>query len=467
MNLPHIPGYTFEELIGEGGCGAVYRCLYEEDGVREYRAVKILNGLSVNPGLLSHALTTVANLEDHPRLAPIHTYNLGQAPYYFSTDHYVHGETGKPTTLEPYLGQFKTKQAWKLVDQLIDALAFLHKNDIVHTAVKPGNVFVESDDEIESATGGFKLRLAEPGQGLVAGLHVFEMGKSGFYASPEQLTNGDFSHGKGKRWDVYSFGVVAYQLITGRLPRLEGLYEQHQRDAEKKQELTAALHQDDPLKFFEALQQEPQVKWPTKPKNSFEASLRDVVDQCLDLDPAKRPVDLRDVARTFENIRHGADLASLKNRHNARIRAQRIKSRTFLVTTALFVVLSLVLFGAAVLGFSRYGNATIKALQLKKAWDDDVKEINAGFVDERKTPVDARQEAYNERDRQIELADQAREFLQFSQENADRFFDIVMRSDDVQFPGYQEDRRERMNGGLAYFEAFIKKYDGDPGFARE
>ncbi|MFT5467952.1 MAG: serine/threonine protein kinase [Verrucomicrobiales bacterium] len=462
MNLPHIPGYEFEELIGEGGCGPVYRCRFEE---REFRAVKVLNSLAVNPGLLSHALTTVASLPDHPRLAPIHTYNLGQAPYFFATNFYT--REGEPATLEPLMGKLRTKQAWKLVEQLIDGLAFLHKNDVVHTGVKPGNIFVEQDSEIESQTGGYRLRLSDPGQGLVAGLHVYEMGKSGFYASPEQLTNGDFSHGKGKRWDVFSFGVVAYQLLTGKLPRLEELYRQYLKDAEKRAHVTAALHREDPMAFFEALQLEPQIKWPSKPKNSFEASLREIVDQCLDLDPSKRPVDLRDVARSFENIRHGADLASLKNRHNARLRSQKIKTKTLILTTGLFLVTSAVLGGAALLGFKNLAAAVAQAGYIKSDWKRDVAGRESKFANERTQLSTAKVIATAERDKQQGLADQARGFLQSAQENADRFFDIVMRAEDVEFPGFQEDRRERLSGGLAYFEAFIEKYDGDAGFARE
>lgn len=462
MNLPHISGYQFEELIGEGGCGPVYRCRFEE---REYRAVKVLNSLAVNPGLLSHALTTIANLPEHARLAPIHTYNLGQAPYYFATNLYA--SENQPNTLDAIAGKLRTKQAWKLVDQLIDGLAFLHKHDVLHTGVKPSNIFLEEDSEIESQTGGYRIRLSDPGQGLVAGLHVYEMGDSGFFASPEQLTNGDFSHGKGKRWDVYSFGVVAYQLLTGKLPRLEKLYRQYLKDRAKREHPTAALQREDPMAFFEALQHEPQVSWPSKPKNSFEASLREVVDQCLDLDPAKRPVDLRDVARSFENIRHGADLASLKNRQNARIRSQKIKTKTLLLTTSLFLVTSVVLGGAALLGFGKLSAAVAKAGFIKAEWDDDVDAREARFAAERIELNDDRQNAIVERERQERLANQAREFLQFAQQNADRFFDIVMRAEDVEYPGFQEDRRSRMSAGLEYFEAFIGKYGGDEGFAQE
>lgn len=461
MNLPHIPGYEFEELIGEGGCGAVYRCRFEE---REYRAVKVLNGLAVNPGLLSHALTTVANLRDHPGLVPIHTYNLGQAPYFYATNFYA--AEGRPATLDSLMGKLKTKDAWRLVEQLIDALAFLHKNDVVHTSVKPGNVFVE----VDPADGTYHLRLSDPGQGLVAGLHYYEMGRSGFYASPEQLTNGDFSHGKGKRWDVYSFGVLAYQLLTGSLPRLAVLQRQFDRDSAERTGPAAALHRDEPMQYFEALQQQPHVSWPTKPKNNFEGSLRQVVEQCLELDPSLRPVDLRDVARSFENIRHEADLASMNNRHAARIRGHKIKTRTLFLTTGLFLVTSLLCFAAAFLAFLWYGTATMEAVKIEAKRKADLAAKDASMVDERrelKAAKAAKDTAYEEALRRQREAEEARGFLRNSQQQADRFFDIVMKADDVEFPGFQETRREGMEGALAYFQAFLNKFEGDEGFGLE
>ncbi len=461
MNLPHIPGYEFEELIGEGGCGAVYRCRHEDGG---YRAVKILNGLAINAKLLSHSLTTSSALQ-HPGLIPVYLYNLREAPYYYASQYYGVDGGGKPATIEALLGKLRPDKAWRLIEQLIDALAYLHKNDLTHTSVKPSNIFVEQDED----GIGLRLKLSDVGQGLVGGLHYYEMGRSGFYASPEQLANGDFSHGKGKRWDVYSFGVVAFQLLTGQLPRLADRHKKFLSDQRKRapNSPTAVFHQENPMEVFEALQQQPQISWSNKAKNEYEERLREVVEKCLDLEPANRPVDLREVARTFENIRHDADLQSVKDQHRAQVRGKTIKIRTLLGTTGIFLLSSMLLLVASVIGFAKFGVEATKVLQedarrraelaKQKALYEDI------IVGKEKSRVEAEEDSALSR---TQMAD-AVGMLKYSQANADRFFDMILLAKDVDFPGFQPVRRERMKDALAYFEDFRRKYNSHPGFASE
>ncbi len=461
MNLPHIPGYEFEELIGEGGCGAVYRCRFEDGG---YRAVKILNGLAINAGLVSHSLNTTTGLE-HPGLIPVYTCNLSQAPYYYASHYYGVDGRGEPATLEALMGQLRPDKGWRLVEQLIDALAFLHKNDIVHTSVKPSNIFVEQDDE----GIGFRIKLSDFGQGLVGGLHYYEMGRSGFYAAPEQLANGDFSHGKGKRWDVYSFGVIAFQLLTGQLPRLADRYKRFLADLGKRNpdNPTAVFAQENPAEVCEELRQQPAITWPSKPKNEYEARLRDVVDRCLDLDPQNRPVDLREVARTFENIRHEADLQSVKDQHGAQIRSKTIKIRTLLGTTGIFLFSSLLLLIGAIIGFAKFGVEATKVLQEDARRRADLKQQKDAYEGIIAMKEKAKVEAEDETLLRRRQAADARGMLKYSQANADRFFDMILLAKDVDFPDFQPVRRHRMEDALVYFEDFRRKYASDPGFAAE
>tara|TARA_R110002096_G_scaffold435701_2_gene662189 strand:+ start:7837 stop:10407 length:2571 start_codon:yes stop_codon:yes gene_type:complete len=465
MNLPHIPGYEFEELIGEGGCGAVYRCRHQEG---DYRAVKILNGLAINAGLLSHSLTTTAGL-DHPGLVPIYTYNLSQAPYFYTTHYFGVDGRGAPATMEALMGKLRPDKAWRLIEQLIDALAFLHKNDLVHTSVKPSNIFIEQDDE----GIGFRLKLSDFGQGLVGGLHYYEMGRSGFYASPEQLANGDFSHGKGKRWDVYSFGVVAFQLLTGQLPRLGDRYRKYLSDQRKRNRNNpnSVFQQENPAEVVEDLQKEPVVTWPTKPKNEYEARLRDVVDRCLDLEPTNRPVDLREVARTFENIRHEADLQSVKDQHKAQIRGKTIKIRTLLGTTGIFLLSSMLLLVGAIIGFAKFGVEATKVLQedaRRRAELAKQKSAYEGIIaNEKSMRIEAEETKVTEVSAAEAKMRDARGMLTFSHANADRFFDMILLAKDVDFEDFQPVRRERMKEALVYFEDFRRKYANDPGFKSE
>jgi len=460
MNLPQIPGYQFEELVGEGGCGAVFRCTFEDGSTR---MVKVLNGLAINHGLLSHALTSVVNLPQHPNLEPIHAFNLAQTPYFYATDYYAFEGTNTPSTLEYLLGRLKSKVAWRLIEQLVSGLAFLHQHEVIHASVKPGNIFVSHDANKDS----YQLFLGDFGQGLVTGLHYFEMGSTGYYASPEQLANGDFTHGKGKRWDVYSFGVVAFQLLTGCLPRMDQRFRQYldEREQQSRDE-TAVLRQEDPRTFYDLIHQEEEVVWPIPPKNEYEAQLRAVVERCLNLDPAKRPVDAREIARGFEKIRYEADTASLENRFKAQLRGKNIRIKVLLGTTGIFVLASLLLLGSALLGFSFYGTAMEEVRRGEQAKKDALKKQEEAFREKVATEENLRIEAQEGAAMDERLAAQARNFLKYSQSNADTFFEMILSAGDVDLPGFQSDRREALEKAALHYQAFINDYGGDEEFRR-
>lgn len=457
MNLPNIPGYEFETLLGEGCCGAAYRCRYEGGG---YRAVKILNGMAVNPGLLNHALTTISRLPQHPNLAPIHTYNLGQAPYFWITDYFA-GPPPESSSIRRLAGKLRPNQAWNLIEQLCGAIAFLHKYDVVHTAIKPSNVFV-----LEEGDHSLRLRLGDFAQGLVAGLHYFELKDSGFFASPEQLADGDFSHGKGKRWDVYSFGVLSYFLLTGQLPRLQLRFAAHTQGAHPKRG-PSALRREDPRDYFHAIQQEARYQWPSHPKNDYESKLRSVIDRCLRLDPAERPVDLREVARDFETIRHNADLELLAKQHRAQLRGKTIRIRTLLGTTGIFLISSVLLLISAVIGFSRHMTAVAEISEAEKRRVADLSKQRSVFDEKVKLEVQLRQTAQKESSAAASQISALQRDLKSTKVYTDRFFASLLSLKDFDAPGFQDIRRTELSRAVDYYEAFRNQYQRQPELAAE
>ena len=458
MNLPQIPSYEFESLIGEGGTGASYRCRFQGQSLR---VVKVFNGMAVNHSLLNHALTAVGSSVPHPNLVPIHAFNLQQAPYYYITDYYE-GNHGETATIDHVAGHLPPPVAWRLVEQLVNALSFLHRLDVLHTCVKPGNIFIESKNgEIQN------IRLGDFGQGLVPGIHYFEIADTCYFASPEQLRDRDFSHGKGKRWDVYAFGVVAYYILNGKLPRLEDRYRDFVRKRNNPRHPTAALQQDDPVDFSLLLFEEPPITWPKRPRNEYEGQLRDVIDQCLSLSPDDRPADLREVARTFETIRHTADIELLKRQHLAQLRGRTIKVRTLLGTTGIFLLTSLLLLGAALMGFTKVATEADKVVKAEQRRQSDLLKQRSLFDMKVSQEEKLRKSAQSETAVRRTEATKARAFLFESQEQADRFFAAILRADEVDFPGFQDMRRENLEAASGYFEKFLATYGADPEFVRE
>ncbi|TET98809.1 MAG: hypothetical protein E3J30_06035 [Anaerolineales bacterium] len=98
-----------------------------------------------------------------------------------------------------------------MVDAVGGALAYAHKEGVLHRDVKPSNVLLSPDGSIYLADFGL-ARMAQAGAST---LSKDVMLGTPQYISPEQ--------GQGVRdldqgTDIYSFGVLLYEMVVGRVP---------------------------------------------------------------------------------------------------------------------------------------------------------------------------------------------------------------------------------------------------------
>jgi len=290
--------------LGQGSYGCVYRATYR--GISD-RALKIFRPGAVDLSTMARELEKLSSVAEHHGIVTLHDFDLLTSPPYYAMGlHADKGASGEwdTRTLEQLCGKVDHREAWRLLREIADALAYLHRNHIIHCDVKPTNVLL-TDETPRS------IKICDFGQSRGDALEGFEPAGTPLYASPEQLRNPrDSAEGKGFRWDVYSFGVVAYKLYTGKLPRLQRLSEAEQQ---KSQDLEATIAETsdkeatmsesrhlDSEHLAELTEKEAEIEWPDDVTILHDH--KELIERCLQLDPAKRPTDMREVWARMQQL---------------------------------------------------------------------------------------------------------------------------------------------------------------------
>jgi tetratricopeptide (TPR) repeat protein/tRNA A-37 threonylcarbamoyl transferase component Bud32 len=211
--------YRLTGRIGQGGMGAVYRAVRDDDQFQKTVAVKMLRFPDGDPAVLERfrrERQILASLE-HPHIARLLDGGAWVPPGSAEPQPYIVMEFVDGVPLTFYCEQHKLPTGLRLAlfRQICDALSYAHRQLVVHRDVKPGNILVRPDGNPKLLDFGVS-KLLDPGIGAGAAT----LTRTGFlamtpdYASPEQVRGEPVS----TLTDVYSLGAVLYELLTGRRP---------------------------------------------------------------------------------------------------------------------------------------------------------------------------------------------------------------------------------------------------------
>ncbi|MCB1233551.1 MAG: protein kinase [Verrucomicrobiae bacterium] len=278
-------GYQKCEPIGSGCSGEVFKC---SDAGGLPKAIKRLNSLAIDRQWLDAMCRRAARMPEHPGVVAVTDYQFERAPYFIVSEW-----VNKAGTLEDVKTPQPETEAWMGIFSLAEACAHLHRNGVAHGNLHPGNIFLTPGED--SA-----MRIADFGPGMAGRFHHIDIGETAWFAPPEQLENpGGCADGAAERWDVYRFGVVAYWLIEGRLPRGQGYA------AERRETIANSGGRPVPVNMGALaadLRGNPAYEWRQKTEARSFRMCREIVDQCLSIDPEGRPVDMRAVRNAFRAL---------------------------------------------------------------------------------------------------------------------------------------------------------------------
>jgi tetratricopeptide (TPR) repeat protein len=199
--------YRLLERVGAGGMATVYKAYHA--AMDRYVAIKVLpRHLARDAGFLARfarEARTIARLE-HRYILPV--YDVAEHDGIpFLVMRYTDGGDLSSLIVSGRLGM---QRAVEIIAQVAEALAYAHRQGVIHRDVKPANVLISREGDALLADFGiakiYEDTLQLTSEGGIVGTPA--------YMAPEQIQGQPLD----PRADIYALGVVLYQALTGQVP---------------------------------------------------------------------------------------------------------------------------------------------------------------------------------------------------------------------------------------------------------
>jgi serine/threonine protein kinase len=212
--------FVIKAVIGCGGMGTVFRAtdLRREEAQDESPdvAIKVLNEEFREDPELFIALqreTKKTQQLAHPNIVTVYDFDRDGSNV-FMVMQILEGQSLRQYIREQAPDGLPFKKAWPIIKGLALALAYAHKNNIVHSDFKPGNVFITTDGDVKVLDFGIACAAARSDHDKTV-FNARDLGAlTPEYASLEMFEN----QPPDPRDDIYALGCVAYELLTGKHP---------------------------------------------------------------------------------------------------------------------------------------------------------------------------------------------------------------------------------------------------------
>lgn len=211
--------FVLEKQLGFGGMGAVYRALdkrkQEADDENPYVAIKLLGEDFKNHPKAFITLqreTKKTQQLAHPNIVTVHDFDRDGGLVYMTMEE-LKGQNLEDLLKAHANNYIEPERALAIIRKIAAGLGYAHSKGIVHSDLKPGNIFITEDDNVKILDFGIARVVEDSSQGS-----RFDAGELGAlsprYASVEMINQLP----PDPRDDIYALGIIACELLSGSHP---------------------------------------------------------------------------------------------------------------------------------------------------------------------------------------------------------------------------------------------------------
>ncbi|KAH9992883.1 other/AUR protein kinase [Russula vinacea] len=201
----HLTDFDIGRPLGKGKFGRVYmvrtkvepnyilalKCLYKSEIVQSRVEKQIRREIEIQQNLR------------HPNVLRLYGYFHDEKRIFLMLEFAGKGELYKQLTK---YGSFSERRSAIYVDQMADALSYLHSKHVIHRDIKPENLLLGINGELK--IGDFGWSVHAPGNRRTTLCGTLD------YLPPEMVEGRDHN----EKVDYWALGVLTYEFIVGSPP---------------------------------------------------------------------------------------------------------------------------------------------------------------------------------------------------------------------------------------------------------
>ena len=205
-NVDIRKNYEFISMLGNGNFGKVrlYRDKKQKDLLFAIKTLKKENLTNNYFEQIKNEVNILSNL-DHPNIVKYFGVYEDECYIHILMEYLKGYDLYKIIALKKYT-DFDEKDICEIIYQLLQALSFIHNQNIVHRDIKPENILFASKKDYST------LKLIDFGLSTYLNKCKNIVGTP-YYMSPEMIDGQSYPQS-----DIWSIGVIVYLSLTGKYP---------------------------------------------------------------------------------------------------------------------------------------------------------------------------------------------------------------------------------------------------------